>query len=90
MIAGTRYSQGRPAMNAGDRKLCAAASEALAKSRYLALRRLDCRVLGGVVEISGTVSSFYLKQLAQAAVLELGSSGKVRNLVEVRGEAPSR
>jgi hypothetical protein len=73
-------------MTAGDRKLRAAAIEALANSRYGALRRLDCRVLGGVVEISGTVSSFYLKQLAQTAVLELGTAGTVRNLVEVRGE----
>jgi hypothetical protein len=38
------------------------------------------------VEIWGTVSSFYLKQLAQAAVLQI-SAGGVRNLVQVRGES---
>jgi hypothetical protein len=86
MIARTRSSQDRLATSAGDRKLRAAVIEALTRSRYGALRRLDCRVLGGVVEISGTVSSFYLKQLAQAAVLELASAGTVRNLVEVSDE----
>ncbi|MBI3837525.1 MAG: BON domain-containing protein [Planctomycetia bacterium] len=70
-----------------DRQIHAAASAALAASKYIPLRQLNCRVADGVVEISGTVSSFYLKQLAQAAVLQLNWAGVVRNLVEVSGES---
>jgi osmotically-inducible protein OsmY len=71
-----------------DRKLYHAAVAALAASKYAALRRLNCSVSAGVVEISGTVSSFYLKQLAQAAVMQLDAVDGVRNLVEVSGESP--
>jgi hypothetical protein len=70
-----------------DRRMQAAAVEALSGSSYVALRQLNCRVLGGVVEISGTVSSFYLKQLAQAAMLRVQPSATVRNLVEVRDKS---
>jgi hypothetical protein len=70
-----------------DLRTQAAVAGALASSQYAALRRLDCRVTDGVVEISGIVSSFYLKQLAQAAVLQLHQARVVRNLVEVEGEA---
>jgi hypothetical protein len=71
-----------------DRKLYNAAVAALAGSKYTALRQLNCSVAGGVIEITGTVSSFYLKQLAQAAVLQVEQVGSVRNLVEVCGESP--
>lgn len=67
-----------------DRQLHAAATEMLAKSQYTPLRQLSCRVDRGTVEISGTVSSFYLKQLAQAAMQRVRPEGRVRNLVQVR------
>jgi hypothetical protein len=70
-----------------DRRMQAAAAEALSGSRYMALRHLNCHVFGGVVEISGTVSSFYLKQLAQTAMLRVQPSVAVRNLVEVRDKS---
>ena len=73
-----------------DRQICNAARAALSVSKYASLRRLNCAVAEGVVEISGTVSSFYLKQLAQAAVMRLDEVGSVRNLVEVCGESPVR
>ncbi len=69
-----------------DRQIYAAATAALAASKYIPLRQLNCNVVDGVVEISGTVSSFYLKQLAQAAMLQLNGGG-VRNLVQVIGES---
>jgi hypothetical protein len=68
-----------------QRKMHAAAMEVLSNSQYGALRQLTCRVDGDEVEISGTVSSFYLKQLAQAAMLRLRPAGGVRNLIEVSG-----
>jgi hypothetical protein len=71
-----------------DRQIHAAVSAALAASKYIPLRQLNCRVADGVVEISGAVSSFYLKQLAQAAVLQLHRAGTVRNLVEVMASRP--
>jgi osmotically-inducible protein OsmY len=70
-----------------DRQLQAAATAALSTSQYGPLRTLDCQVAEGVVQISGTVPSFYLKQLAQAAVLHLYPDAHVRNLVEVSGES---
>ncbi len=85
MIA-PRYACQRQFVSDRDRELYAAATEVLAMSKYTALRQLTCRVQGGMVEISGTVATFYLKQLAQAAMLRLRPEGRVRNLVEVTGE----
>jgi len=79
MIASPRTSRYESDL---DRQLHAAASEILASSKYTPLRQLDCRVSGGVVEITGTVATYYLKQMAQAAMI--GLEGRVRNLVEVR------
>jgi hypothetical protein len=70
-----------------DRQIYIAAKGALSDSKYASLRQLNCRVFEGIVEISGTVSSFYLKQLAQAAILQLNRESRVRNLVEVSGES---
>lgn len=64
-----------------------AAADALATSKYGPLRKLNCRVFEGVVEITGSVPTFYLKQLAQAAVLQLYPCREVRNLVQVSGES---
>jgi osmotically-inducible protein OsmY len=71
-------------LTVGDHQIHAAVSAAFAASKYIPLRQLHCRVAKGVVEISGTVSSFYLKQLAQAAVLRINAAG-VLNLIQVRG-----
>ena len=70
-----------------DRHMHAAATAALSASQYAPLRALDCQVAEGEVQITGTVPSFYLKQLAQAAVLHLYPDARVRNLVEVSGES---
>jgi hypothetical protein len=73
--------------NPCDRQMHAATATALAASKYGPLRKLDCRVTAGVVEITGCVPSFYLKQLAQAAVLQLYPSSTIHNLVRVNGES---
>jgi osmotically-inducible protein OsmY len=88
MITTVRHAPHRKLASDHDRQLQAAAAEALLGSSYVALRQLDCRVSGGVVEISGTVSSFYLKQLAQAAMQRVQPSGSVRNLIEVLDKSP--
>jgi hypothetical protein len=87
MIATAIESTDPSFVASSDLRTQAAVAGALASSQYAALRRLDCRVTDGVVEISGIVSSYYLKQLAQAAVLQLHQARSVRNLVEVEGEA---
>jgi hypothetical protein len=50
---------------------------------YESLGRLECRVDGGRIELSGMVPTFYLKQVAQSIALRLESVKEVRNLVEV-------
>lgn len=87
MIALSRHARPFGPVAEGDRRMYAAALEVLSKSNYGALRQLSCRVDCGVVEISGTVPNFYLKQLAQEAVLRL-EPDSVRNLIEVRGHSP--
>lgn len=83
MIATSSHARPLNRISDGDRQLQAAARDALSTSKYVALRQLNCRVAEGDVEISGTVSSFYLKQVAQAAMQRLNPAGHVRNLVEV-------
>jgi len=67
----------------GDEALCAAARSALRYSGYGALERLACEVRSGVVTLSGVVSSFYIKQMAQAALLKLPMLRAVDNQVRV-------
>jgi hypothetical protein len=86
MIASARFAPQGEIASERDQRLHAAASELLLNSKYSSLRQLRCHVTEGVVEISGTVASFYLKQLAQAAILQLKPSGSVRNLVQVAGD----
>jgi osmotically-inducible protein OsmY len=88
MIVVARQSTDRFAPSRYDRQLREAALAAISNSKYAALKQLDCKVSDGVVEITGTVPSFYLKQLAQAAIKQLDGVGSVRNLVTVSGESP--
>ncbi len=55
----------------------------LSRSGYLALRDLDCEVVGGMVLLRGRVPSYYLKQLAQTVVGEVQGIGGVFNMIEV-------
>lgn len=64
------------------------AQEALANSPLCRLRELHVEHVDGALLITGTVSSFYHKQLAQEAVLAVAGETHVVNRVEVRyGEA---
>jgi len=68
-----------------DELLRLAASNAL-RSRGYGLAKLQCEVSAGVVTLSGAVPSFFLKQMAQEAVLRMAHVREVRNLVQVRSE----
>jgi osmotically-inducible protein OsmY len=59
----------------------------LHSSAYEQLRKLQCEVNDGVVTLSGAVQSFYLKQMAQEAVIRLDRVRNVINRVEVRRAA---
>lgn len=55
----------------------------LKDSSYAPLRCLDCDVQDGIVELTGRVPSFFLKQMAQVLVLRLRDVKAVRNHVLV-------
>lgn len=72
-----------PCINEPDRgsdaQLCQRIEELLASSDYPSLRDVEVDVLGGLVVLTGEVSSFYLKQIAQTAVLTLDDVEGLQN-----------
>lgn len=58
-------------------------SQALGRSPLPALRKLQLEETDGVVVIIGRVSSYYLKQLAQEAVMPALDGRELRNRVAV-------
>jgi osmotically-inducible protein OsmY len=73
----------RSRLKAQDHLLRQKVDRALVDSGYAPLRCIQFDVVGGVVELNGCVPSFYVKQLAQAAVLRLEHIQGVRNLLRV-------
>ncbi len=59
------------------------ASQALRRSPLPALRKLSLEETDAVVVINGRVSSYYLKQLAQEAVMPVLGGRELRNRVSV-------
>jgi osmotically-inducible protein OsmY len=59
------------------------ANRVLRETGYAPLRCITCEVSNGVVELSGSVPSFYVKQLAQAVVLRLEQIRGVENRLHV-------
>jgi osmotically-inducible protein OsmY len=59
-------------------------TKALRTSGHRALATVRCEVSGSLAVLRGAVSSYYLKQLAQAAALQVDGVRKVENLIEVR------
>ena len=53
------------------------------ESPYGSIRELQCSFRDGVLVITGRVSSYYLKQLAQIAVLHLEGVKRISNQIEV-------
>jgi osmotically-inducible protein OsmY len=66
-----------------DRSIREKVSRVLRESGYAPLRGIHCDVSDGVVELTGSVPSFYVKQLAQTAVLRLEQIRGVNNLLRV-------
>jgi hypothetical protein len=66
-----------------DRSLLETVNRVLRETGYTPLRCIQCDVSDGVVELTGSVPSFYVKQLAQTAVLRLEQIRGVKNLLRV-------
>lgn len=60
------------------------ARQRLYATGYTCLKRIDCRFCNGVLTLSGTVASYYQKQVAQTAVLSLEGIERVTNEIKVR------
>src|SRR5437773_2283166 len=60
-----------------------AAGVRLHQAGHLGLRRICCRWHNGTLTLSGTVRSYYLKQLAQERVQGLDGVAVIDNRVEV-------
>jgi hypothetical protein len=71
-----------------DAELQALARQALDNSGYRVLSRLECTLVDGAVVLSGVVSCFYHKQIAQAAVwraiVSLDIASRLENRIDVR------
>jgi osmotically-inducible protein OsmY len=66
-----------------DERLRENALSFLKSSGYRSLWELQCEVLDGIVTLSGMVSSFYLKQVAQALVLRMDAVKGIQNRIWV-------
>lgn len=80
-----------------DTKTCEPASQArvadlaercLRSKPYPALRNISCEYLNGVLVLRGCVETYYLKQVAQAAVARLEGVERIDNQIEVVNSAP--
>jgi hypothetical protein len=61
----------------------AAALRCLGESAYPALRCVTCRFDDGVLTMRGSVVSYFLKQMAQTAVIGLAGVERVDNCIDV-------
>jgi osmotically-inducible protein OsmY len=66
-----------------DRSIRDNVNRVLRESGYAPLLGIRCEVLDGVVELTGDVPSFYVKQLAQTAVLQLEQVRGIDNRLRV-------
>jgi len=55
----------------------------LCNSGYYELRLVSCDFHQGVLTLRGSVSSFYLKQVAQTLIREVGGVGELHNDLDV-------
>jgi len=70
--------------NITDRDLSLEVKQTLQETRCAALQGIHCRVVNGIVELSGDVPSFYSKQLAQEVLLTLKHVRRIENRLHVR------
>ncbi|NLE37162.1 MAG: BON domain-containing protein [Pirellulaceae bacterium] len=64
------------------------ATRRLCRSPYQSVHLVTCDFHEGMLTLRGRVSSYYLKQIAQTAVLGMEGVEEVNNHVEVRSSLP--
>jgi hypothetical protein len=62
----------------------------LRRSGYLALQHLSCDFRGGVLTLRGRLPSYYLKQVALAAVATVEGVRRIDDRVEIAGRGGPR
>lgn len=72
-----------PVVNHNE-ELCDQIRQALRTTGYHSLRLLRVETASGCVALSGRVSSYYLKQMAQSAAMSVAGARRVVNEVEVQ------
>jgi osmotically-inducible protein OsmY len=79
----SRVNHGRSSHGWAAHSPADAAERIYNASHYRTLRLLRCEFAGGVLTISGRLSSFYLKQLAQTLVRGIDGVEQIVNEVHV-------
>jgi hypothetical protein len=72
-----------PTLRLEDLCLAERVERALCGTGYQALRAVEVAVCGPLIILRGRVPSYYLKQLAQAAALEVDGVRELRNDLDV-------
>jgi len=62
----------------------------LRRCSYTALRNISCVCEDGVLVLQGCVETYYLKQIAQAAVASTRGISRIENRIQVLQGAPRR
>jgi hypothetical protein len=65
------------------------ARTALRRSSYFELRNVACSFSGGVLTLQGRVSSYHMKQIAQASVADVPGVIEIHNRLEVVSPRPA-
>jgi BON domain len=70
-------------------RYCAALKQELGTSPYWSIRHLVCQIDGDRITVQGTVSSFYIKQIAQSLANKVVGIDCVRSEIDVEPEQPA-
>ena len=83
MSEGGSKAQDAPADAAAKTGVAEHAERILHESPYHQLHTLKCEFDSGVLTVRGRVSTFYLKQVAQCAIIQLNGVVRIDNRIEV-------
>ena len=67
-------------------RCCTVLRQQLGNSPYWSIRRLVCQIDRDGIAVQGTVSSFYLKQIAQSLAARAVGAERVRSEIDVQPE----
>jgi osmotically-inducible protein OsmY len=73
-----------------DGSVAEKAENRLRANAYLALKNISCEFREGVLTLRGCLPSYYLKQVAQEAVVATEGVERVENYIEVASSAARR